>query len=153
MARSDHEELERRIDAVVELLVSRIGHRGILTYAGKQWGVSERQTATYIRRARERLMEAAAESREAQFARALASYESLYAKQVAANRLAEARKTLDSIVRLCGLAAPEKQITIDYSKFSDEELAAEVAHELPGLIREAQRLAGGAAQTDGGPQD
>ena len=70
----------------------------------------------------------------------------LYAKQVAAGRFGEARQTLDSIVQLLGLAAPEKVELYDFSGYSDQQLAQEVAHELPELLREAERLTRGAAR-------
>ena len=79
-------------------------------------------------------------------ARALGSYDALYAKQVAAAQLGEARQTLDSIVRLLGLAAPQRVELYDFSSYSDTQLAEEVARELPELIREAERLARGAAE-------
>ena len=55
--------------------------------------------------------------------RAIADYDMLFAKQLAAGRLTEARQTLDSIVRLCGLAAPQRIELYDFSSYSDEQLA------------------------------
>jgi hypothetical protein len=153
MSRAGKVELAQRIDEVTDLLINRVGYRAICGYAEKRWGVSERQTCSYIAKAKERILTAAAASREEQFARALASYEALFAKQVAAARLGEARKTLDSIVRLLGLAAPEKLELYDFSNYSDSQLAAEVAHELPELLREAERLTGGASPPGRDPAD
>lgn len=147
MSRSGKAELERRIDEVYDLLVTRVSSRAIVGYCAKKWGVGERQAFRYIAGATGRVLEAARASREEQLAKALASYNALYAKQVAAGRFGEARQTLDSIVKLLGLAAPEKLEVYDFSGYSDEQLAQEVAHELPELLREAERLTEGTAET------
>lgn len=153
MSRASGAELERRIDEIYDLLVSRVSYRAIYAYAEKRWGLGERQAARYVAAAKERIRAAAAEGRQAQLARALASYEAICAKQLAAGRLAEARKTIDSIVHLLGLAAPEKLELYDFSNYSDSQLAAEVAHELPELLREAERITGGASPPGRDPTD
>jgi hypothetical protein len=140
MSRSSRAELERRVDEVYDLLLSRVTCRAITGYAAKKWGVSARQTRTYMARARLRMAELAAESRPEQLAKAIADYDMLFAKQLAAGHLSEARQTLDSIVKLCGLAAPERVELYDFSSYSDKQLAEEVSRELPELIREAERL-------------
>lgn len=152
MSRIDTSERERRVDEITDLLISRIGRRAILGYAQRNWGVSERQADRYLAGARRRILKAAAASHEEQHAKALASYEALYAKQLAAGRYGEARKTMDSIVHLLGLAAPERLALYDFSDLSDTQLAAEVAHELPEFVREASRLAGGDGTTGEGPE-
>lgn len=146
MSRSTKAECEQRVDDVYELLVSRVSYRTIVAYGARKWGVCERQTCRYVARARERIAELLAPSRAEHLARALGSYDALYAKQVAAAQLGEARQTLDSIVRLLGLAAPQRVELYDFSSYSDTQLAEEVARELPELIREAERLARGAAE-------
>ena len=96
----------------------------------------------------QRIAELAAETQTDQLASALAAYDMLYAKQLAAGPYAEARQTLDSIVKLCGLAAPDRIELYDFSSYSDKQLAEEVARELPELIREAERLTRGTAEAD-----
>ena len=71
MSRSSKAELERRIDEVYELILSRVNYRAIVRYAYTKWGVSERSVRTYMARARLRLAALAAESREAQLANGL----------------------------------------------------------------------------------
>ena len=140
MARSSRAEFEHRIDEVYDLLVTRVSYRAIVGYSAAKWGVSERQTRRYLAAARERIHALLAPTQAEHLAQALASYESLYAKQVAGARYGEARATLDSIVRLLGLAAPERIELYDFSSYSDKQLAEEVARELPELIHEAERL-------------
>lgn len=145
MSRSSRAEFEQRIDEVYDLLLSRVTVRAMAGYCARKWGVSARQTRTYMARARQRIAELAAESQPDKLAKAIADYDMLFAKQLAAGQLSDARQTLDSIVKLCGLAAPDKLEVYDFSGYSDKQLAAEVARELPELIREAERLAGGTA--------
>ena len=140
MSRASRAEFERRVDEVYELLLSRVTYRAITGYCAKKWGVSARQVRTYMARARTRMADLAAESQPEKLAKAIADYDMLFAKQLAAGHLSEARQTLDSIVRLCGLAAPERIELYDFSSYSDKQLAEEVSRELPELIREAERL-------------
>jgi hypothetical protein len=150
MSRSSRSEFERRVDEVYDLLVTRVTWRAIVGYCAAKWGVSERQACRYMAAARERIRELLGPTQSEHLAKALASYESLYAKQVAGAHYGEARATLDSIVKLLGLAAPDKLEVYDFSGYSDKQLAAEVARELPELIREAERLAGGTAAAQPG---
>jgi hypothetical protein len=148
MSRSSRPEIERRVDEVYDLLLSRLPQRTIVGYCCNKWGVSDRQARTYVSRARERVANLAAESRPDQLAIAIADYDMLFAKLLAAGRLAEARQTLDSIVKLLGLAAPERVELYDFSSYSDKQLAEEVTRELPQLLREAERLTRGDPPTD-----
>jgi hypothetical protein len=148
MTRASKAELERRIDEVYDLLLSRVTCRAIAGYCHKKWGVSARQTRTYMARARARMAELAAESRPEKLAKAIADYDMLFAKQLADRRYGEARQTLDSIVKLLGLAAPERIELYDFSSYSDKQLAEEVSRELPELIHEAERLTRGVAAPD-----
>jgi hypothetical protein len=108
MGKTGKAEVERRIDEVYDLIINRVTYRKVCAYAEQKWGLSERQTCRYLARARERILELAAPDQKEQLAKALASYESLFAKQVAAGHLNDARQTMDSLVRLLGLAAPEQ---------------------------------------------
>jgi hypothetical protein len=108
MSKSSTAEVERRVDEVFELIVSRVTYRTILAHCAGKWGIGERQARIYMAQARARIAELTAETQEEHLAKALASYEALFRKQLAGGRLSDARQTLDSIVHLLGLAAPEK---------------------------------------------
>jgi hypothetical protein len=149
MSRSSRAEVERRVDEIFELVVSRVTYRTIIAHCEKKWGIRERQARIYLAKARERIIEIAKEGQEERLAKALASYEALYRKQLSAARLSDARQTLDSIVKLLGLAAPERVEVYDFSTYSDKQLAQEVARELPELAREAERFTRGAPPPDG----
>ncbi len=109
MAKAGKAEVERRVDELYELVVNRISYRQIVTYCEGKWGIGERQVSVYIAKVRARMAERAAENQTTELARALAGYEAIFARQMAAAHYAGARETLDSIVRLRGLAAPEQR--------------------------------------------
>ena len=108
MSRSSKAELEQRIDEVYDLILSRVTYRAIVGYGAKKWGVSARQMRTYMARARVRIAELAAESQPEKLAKAIADYDMLFAKQLAAGHLAEARQTLDSHRQAAGPGRPRE---------------------------------------------
>ena len=107
MPKASKAEIEHRVDKVYDLLISRVTYRAIIGYGAEKWGVKERQMNVYIARANERIKEANKESQEVRLAKAVASYDSLYARQVAAQDFRGARQTLESLTRLQGLAASD----------------------------------------------
>jgi hypothetical protein len=108
MPKATKAEIERRVDEVYDLLINRVTYRAILGYGAQKWGVKERQMNVYIARARERIRAYTAESGEERLSKAIASYESLYARQMAAKDHSGARQTLDSLNRLQGLFGRDK---------------------------------------------
>ena len=108
MAKATAVEVEQRVDELYELVVNRIGYRQIVNYCATKWGIGERQVSVYIAKVRARMAALCAEEQSAELAQALAGYEAIFARQMAATHYAGARETLDSIVRLRGLAAPAR---------------------------------------------
>jgi hypothetical protein len=109
MPKGSKAEIERRVDEVYDLLISRVTYRAILGYGAQKWGVKERQMNVYIARARERIRAYTAESAEERLAAAIASYNSLCAHQMADKDFSGARQTLDSLNRLQGLFGRDKK--------------------------------------------
>ena len=109
MPKATKAEIEHRVDEVYDLLITRITYRAILGYGAQKWGVKERQMNVYIARARERIKAYTAESGEERLAAAIASYNSLYARQMADKEYSGARQTLDSLNRLQGLFGRDKK--------------------------------------------
>jgi hypothetical protein len=109
MPKSSKAEIEQRVNEVYDLLINRITYQAILGYGAQKWGVKERQMNVYIARARERLKELNKESEEERLASAIASYNSLYARQVAEKDYKGARQTMDSLIRLQGLAGKDRK--------------------------------------------
>jgi hypothetical protein len=107
--KSGKAEIEHRVDEVYDLLINRVTYRAIIGYGAQKWRVKERQMNVYIARANERIRALNRLDEEERLAKAIASYESLYARQAAAQRLNEARQTLDSLNRLQGLSGKDKK--------------------------------------------
>lgn len=71
MSRSTATETKFRVDAVYKLLSEAWSRQQIVQFAATEWGVSPRQTDTYIQRARELLLADAEMQRPAWLAEAL----------------------------------------------------------------------------------
>jgi hypothetical protein len=71
VARSTATETKFRVDAVYKLLSEAWSRQQIVQFAATEWGVSPRQTDTYIQRARELLLADAEMQRPAWLAEAL----------------------------------------------------------------------------------
>ena len=134
-------EVEQRIDEIYGLLLTRVSRATISRYAAGKWHITPRQANRYIARALKRIGVLLEPDPHEQLARALGSYEMIFAKQVAAGDLRGARATMRDIVALLGLAASKRSglhgrdggpLELDLSGLSDEELALlEQIHEKP----------------------
>lgn len=127
-------ELEQRIDEVYQLLLHRVGYQAICRHCSSKWQVTARQTDRYIEKARERIFELLRPTQREQLAKALGSYDVIFAKQMAAGDWRGARATLKDIVELLGLAAASRrkiELTLD-----------DIEPELDRLIAEAKAEAG-----------
>jgi len=109
MPKATRAEIDHRIDEVYDLLINRVTYRAIIGYGASKWGVRERQMNVYIRRARERMRAFMAESEEERLSTAVASYNSLYSRQIAEKDYSGARQTLDSLNRLLGLSGRDRK--------------------------------------------
>ena len=109
MPKATKAEVEQRVDEVYDLLISRVPYRNIVRHGASQWRVKERQMNVYIARARERIRALAAENEEERLSSAIASYNSLYARQLSEKDYRGARQTLDSLNRLLGLSGRDKK--------------------------------------------
>ena len=109
MPKSTKAEVEHRIDEVYDLLINRVTYRAILGYGAQRWGVKERQMNVYIARAHERIKLAARGSEEEHVAGLVASYNALYARQMADKDYRGAKQTLDGLARLLGVSGQGKK--------------------------------------------
>ena len=138
---------EARIMDLYPLVVDGFHFAQIREIVAKKcgWSVPERTLWRYIAAAREMVRELAGFERREKFAEAAAFLERLRLRASMAGDLGTALRVQCELNRLYDLLAPAKLELYDFSGYSDQQLAEEVARELPGLIREAERLAGGAA--------
>ena len=141
--RATKAEVRRRVDEVCDLLLNRVTYGHIVGYGATKWGIGPTQMDRYIARATARLRTVAeGRDRTEDLGKAIADYDMIFAKQMAAHDLGAggARATLDKLIALLGLAAPLEikhsgSVAVDLSSLSDDELA-----ELERLTRKANGL-------------
>ena len=75
----------------------------IILYASENWDITERQTDTYLSRARVRLEEDCAMTREAFMAEALAGYRELREASFKRGQFMCSKQALDAMVQLVGI--------------------------------------------------
>ncbi len=100
-------EHEQRLTEVAELLVRRLGKEQIVRLGRQRWGVGARTMERYLAAARQRLAARAEHDPQLELGRALAAYDLLFAKMLAAGDLRGAAATIDRLVRLLDLT-PEQ---------------------------------------------
>lgn len=101
--KSDVAEIDRRINSVFELLCQGEDSAGILQYAAKEWGVTNRQGYTYLTRARKLLDEQLAEQRDSLLAQELALRNRIIRDAMRAGKPQIALNAADSRAKLFGL--------------------------------------------------
>lgn len=98
-------ERQRRIAETLALLIRRASREQIIALGQQRWGVARRTMQRYLASAEQRLARLADFDPRVEMGKAIAGYELLFAKLLAAGDLRGARATLDRQVRLLGLSA------------------------------------------------
>ena len=106
------------------------------------WSVPERTLWRYIAEARELVRAQADFRRQEKLAEAAAFLERLRLRASMAGELGTALRVRCRLNRLYDLLAPQKLELYDFSNLSDQQLAAEVARELPELIERGRAPCG-----------
>ena len=127
-------------------MVSGLPRGAIVMACSALWGISSRQVDSYLSRARERLRSGAAFDRHLEVGRAIARYDTLYAKALADRNWRLAMQVERSRAQLLGLNAPTELHHTgdedhplafrDLSRLSDADLAE--AARLPKLLEEEE---------------
>ena len=146
MAKAAKAEIERRIDEIEQFMVSGLPRGAIVMACSARWGISSRQVDSYLSRARERLRSGAAFDRHLEVGRAIARYDTLYAKALADRNWRLAMQVERSRAQLLGLNAPTELHHTgdedhplafrDLSRLSDADLAE--AARLAELLEEEE---------------
>ena len=100
-----------RVEQILPLVLDGASKREIFRFVAEKtsWGhVSTRTIENYIFRAREQIIAAADKDAAEHYAKALARYERLYWRASAKGDLGQCRQIEEAIVRLLGLAAPQR---------------------------------------------
>ena len=125
-----------RVAQILPLVIDGAPERDILRFVAEKtnWSyVSKRTVESYIARARRQIIELTADDAAWHAAKALARYERLFWRASLKNDLGQCRQVEEAIVKLLGLAAPERRElsgpgggpiaqSVDLSLLSDEEL-------------------------------
>ena len=100
---------------MTELIVARAVPSAVVRFAVERWGIGKRAAQKYVAEAKRRLRESSDVDRRCELGMALAGYELIFRRQLTAGDLRAARATLDRLVALLGLAAPQRHevITIE----------------------------------------
>lgn len=101
--RTTKAEVELRVTAVYEKLVSGMSGRQIAVWGGEQWNVSARGVNLYIAKATERLKADAQRHREAELGKSIARLDMLFAKTVEKKRWRDALAVEHERIELLGL--------------------------------------------------
>ena len=104
--------IARRVAQILPLVLDGASEREILRFVAEKtnWSqVSERTIENYIARAREQIIAEAGKDGEIHFAKALARFERLFWRASVKSDLGQCRLIEEAIIKLLGLAAPERQ--------------------------------------------
>ncbi len=106
--RSNKEEFNKRIEQVAILLSRFVSRQQILRFISEKtdWGVTERMVDKYIAAARDKLRGAV--DKDLLRGQINKNLEILYRKNVDIEDYKEARSVLETIAKLYGIAAPQK---------------------------------------------
>lgn len=104
MAQSGKAEIEKRVNEVYSLLLSRVNRAQILQYASNKWGkICDRTVDNYISKARELLKNETAIDRSTALAEHIATRNQLYQIALKKEKFQTCLQILDSTARLQGL--------------------------------------------------
>jgi hypothetical protein len=101
-------ELTQRIRLVVKWISRGMPYSEVVGSCGSQFGVSDSTAARYVAEANKQLQEANAKERELDIAIAKARYETFMSLSVEDRQFAAAINANTQLVKLLGLAEPEK---------------------------------------------
>jgi hypothetical protein len=133
VAKASRAEIERRTAEVLQALVSGLARGTIVSAFSARWQVSPRQIDCYLSRARETLRSGATFDRSLEVGRAIARYDTLYARALAESNWRLAMQIERTRAQLLGLNAPTELhhtgdeahpiAFCDLSRLSDTDLA------------------------------
>lgn len=108
MSKSTDAEISLRVATVSEMLIKGFSRQDILQYCAKEWNIQKRQSDEYIAKAKNKLIELAEKDIEFNKALAIERYNDLYRKNYGIKDYRECRQVQNDIVKLHGIAEPDK---------------------------------------------
>lgn len=107
--KSTYPEIDIRIDTICEMLIKSVSRKKIVRFCSEKYGITSRQTDTYIKKAREQIKNEFPKEKKSHLIRlSLAQYEDLYAKSYTIEDYRECRSIIESRNKLLGLYENEK---------------------------------------------
>jgi hypothetical protein len=113
MAKATDAEIEDRLKAVTQLVLQAISHQEIVDYCRRNFGVERAQTCIYLKRVKERMIEANKKTTEELLAEANSRYDDIYKKEYGNDNWAGCRETLKCKDKINGLQ-------VNRIRFTDE---------------------------------
>ena len=101
-------EVEKRIEEIAEILTRGGNRQDIIRYCAEKHDIGERQADNYIGRAWETIKESAEKDRDRNINLAIRRYEDLYRRSHKVQDYRECRQVISDMVKLLGLAEPDK---------------------------------------------
>jgi hypothetical protein len=101
--KANHAEVEQRINQVFMLLLQGEPREKIFQFSAQNWGITDRQCATYIKRATARMRVESERERKIHHALAIAQRNNLYRLAYRKEKLFTCLQVLDSRDRILGL--------------------------------------------------
>lgn len=123
MAKATDIEIERRIMTVYEMIIKGVSKPFIVRYASEKWGITERQTETYLKRANDITKKTFGKrKRERLILEHQAKLSDLYVKNYKIEDFRECRNLLESERKLLGLDEATKVEQKTDLTINDDEL-------------------------------
>lgn len=108
MAKGTDIEVEARINTVYEMLLKAASRPFIIRYASEKWGITDRQTDEYIKRANVLIESESEHAREKMLSKCIARLEDLYRKNYTVEDFRECRNLIGDMRKLLGLDEAKK---------------------------------------------
>jgi len=120
--RSTEAEIKLRVREISNMLLAGGRYADILRYAADKWGISDRQTDNYIRKAHDNFANSSIFNTDEQLGISLIRLNDLYSKNMQLSNYAGALAAQSAIIKLLGLSAPEEsKVHITDETLTDEE--------------------------------
>lgn len=116
MAKSTDIEVDLRVSEVFKMLLRNISRGDIVQHASERWGITDRQTDTLIKRAKERILEILNKDQEEWVAVLINKQFELYEEAFSNNQLEVCRKVLTDIATLKQVNGADKIEITDKSE-------------------------------------
>jgi len=102
-------ESAQRVDTIFDMILQGASRSDVIRYCSEEYGIGERQSEVYMKKARELMQADAEKARSDNFAIAVARYNRLFAKNYKIQDFRECRNVQQALDKLTGVAAPAQE--------------------------------------------